>query len=201
MRKLSSLLLLMVLSICWSYAQQAKYVFYFIGDGMGVNQVQGTEIYRAELEGKMGIAPLLFTQFPYSTVAITNSATNRVTDSAAAGTALASGRKTQNSAIGVLEDQETPINSVAVWAKNKGCRVGIATSVTVNHATPGAFYAHAAKRTLITRLGKTYIRPASISMPVLISGMQRTRTIPRLKTYMKWPVKTDIPSHAAIRII
>ena len=109
MRKLSSLLLLMVLSICWSYAQQAKYVFYFIGDGMGVNQVQGTEIYRAELEGKMGIAPLLFTQFPYSTVAITNSATNRVTDSAAAGTALASGRKTKNSAIGVLEDQETPI--------------------------------------------------------------------------------------------
>ena len=45
MRKLSSLLLLLVLSICWSYAQQAKYVFYFIGDGMGVNQVQGTEIY------------------------------------------------------------------------------------------------------------------------------------------------------------
>lgn len=154
MRKLSSLLLLMVLSICWSYAQQAKYVFYFIGDGMGVNQVQGTEIYRAELEGKMGIAPLLFTQFPYSTVAITNSATNRVTDSAAAGTALASGRKTKNSAIGVLEDQETPINSVAVWAKNKGCRVGIATSVTVNHATPGAFYAHAAKRTLYHEIGK-----------------------------------------------
>ena len=154
MRKLSSLLLLMVLSICWSYAQQAKYVFYFIGDGMGINQVQGTEIYRAELEGKMGISPLLFTQFPYSTVAITNSATNRVTDSAAAGTARASGRKTKNSAIGVLEDQETPINSVAVWAKNKGCRVGIATSVTVNHATPGAFYAHAAKRTLYHEIGK-----------------------------------------------
>ena len=154
MRKLSSLLLLLVLSICWSYAQQAKYVFYFIGDGMGVNQVQGTEIYRAELEGKMGIAPLLFTQFPYSTVAITNSATNRVTDSAAAGTALATGRKTKNSAIGVLKDQETPISSVAVWAKNKGCRVGIATSVTVNHATPGAFYAHAAKRTLYHEIGK-----------------------------------------------
>lgn len=154
MRKLSSLLLLMVLSICWSYAQQAKYVFYFIGDGMGVNQVQGTEIYQAELEGKMGISPLLFTQFPYSTVAITNSATNRVTDSAAAGTALATGRKTKNSAIGVLKDQETPISSVAVWAKNKGCRVGIATSVTVNHATPGAFYAHAAKRTLYHEIGK-----------------------------------------------
>ena len=71
MKKLSSLLLLLALSICWSYAQQAKYVFYFIGDGMGVNQVQGTEIYRAELEGKMGIlicyllsSPILPLQLP-----------------------------------------------------------------------------------------------------------------------------------------
>lgn len=154
MRKITSLFLLMVLSICWAYAQQAKYVFYFIGDGMGVNQVQGTEIYRAELEGKMGITPLLFTQFPYATVATTNSATNRVTDSAASGTALATGHKTRNSAIGVLKDQKTPVSSVAVWAKNKGCRVGVATNVTVNHATPGAFYAHAAKRTLYHEIGK-----------------------------------------------
>lgn len=154
MRKFLSVLLLIVLSICLSNAQHAKYVFYFIGDGMGVNQVQGTEIYQAELKGNIGISPLLFTQFPYSTIAITNSATNRVTDSAAAGTALATGRKTKNSAIGVLEDLQTPITSVALWAKNKGCRVGIATSVTVNHATPGAFYAHVAKRTLYHEIGK-----------------------------------------------
>lgn len=153
MRRFSSLLFLLLLAIC-AYAQQAKYVFYFIGDGMGVNQVQGTEIYLAELEGKMGISPLLFTQFPYSTVATTNSATNRVTDSAAAGTALATGHKTKNSAIGVLKDQQTPVNSIGVWAKNKGCRVGITTSVTVNHATPAAFYGHAAKRTLYHEIGK-----------------------------------------------
>ena len=56
--------------------------FYFIGDGMGINQVQGTEIYRAELkEKKTGNLPLLFTQFPYSTIATTYSASNRVTDS------------------------------------------------------------------------------------------------------------------------
>lgn len=153
MRRFSSLLFLLLLAIC-AYAQQAKYVFYFIGDGMGVNQVQGTEIYLAELEGKMGISPLLFTQFPYSTVATTNSATNRVTDSAAAGTALATGHKTKNSTIGVLKDQQTPVNSIGVWAKNKGCRVGITTSVTVNHATPAAFYGHAAKRTLYHEIGK-----------------------------------------------
>lgn len=154
MKRISSLFLLIVLSIYRPYAQQAKYVFYFIGDGMGVNQVQGTEIYRAELENKMGITPLLFTQFPYTTVATTNSATNRVTDSAASGTALATGHKTKNSAIGVLRDQKTPASSIAVWAKNKGCRVGITTSVTINHATPGAFYAHTAKRTLYHEIGK-----------------------------------------------
>ena len=149
--------LLLSILLVWSvsiYAQQAKYVFYFISDGMGINQVQGTEIYRAELKKKTGISPLLFTQFPYSTIATTYSASNRVTDSAAAGTALATGHKTQNSAIGVLKDQKTPINSIAVWARNKGCRVGIATSVTVNHATPSAFYAHAATRTLYHEIGK-----------------------------------------------
>ena len=51
---------------------QAKYVFYFIGDGMGVNQVNGTEMYRAELQnGRIGVEPLLFTQFPVGTMAST----------------------------------------------------------------------------------------------------------------------------------
>ncbi len=128
------------------HAQEAKYVFYFIGDGMGVNQVQGTELYQGELEGKIGITPLLFTQFPYATTATTFSATNGVTDSAAAGTALASGHKSKNGTIGMEKDQKTDVSSVAVWAKDKGCRVGVATSVSVDHATPAAFYAHNASR-------------------------------------------------------
>ena len=132
-------ILLLVLS---GYAQQAKYVFYFIGDGMGVNQVQGTELYRGELEGKIGITPIWFTQFPYATTATTFSATNGVTDSAAAGTALATGNKTQNGTIGMKQDLQTEVSSVAVWAKNKGCRVGVTTSVSVANATPAAFYAH-----------------------------------------------------------
>lgn len=154
MKKISLLLSFFMLSILWTYAQEAKYVFYFIGDGMGVNQVQGTEFYQGELEGKIGITPLQFTQFPYSTIATTFSATNRVTDSAAAGTALATGNKTKNGAIGVLKDLKTPVNSVAVWAKNSGKRVGIATSVSVDHATPAAFYAHAAGRGSYYEIGK-----------------------------------------------
>lgn len=154
MRKTLLLLGFCMLSILWTFAQEAKYVFYFIGDGMGVNQVQGTEYYLGELEGKTGISPLQFTQFPYSTVATTFSATNRVTDSAAAGTALATGHKTQNGAIGVLKDLQTPANSVAVWAKNSGKRVGVATSVSVDHATPAAFYAHVAGRGSYYNIGK-----------------------------------------------
>ena len=148
-----SLLLSFLLFVSLSFAQQAKYVFYFIGDGMGVNQVQGTELYRGELEGKIGITPIWFTQFPYATTATTFSATNGVTDSAAAGTALASGNKTKNGTIGMKQDQQTDVNSVAVWAKNKGCRVGVTTSVSVDHATPAAFYAHDPSRGSYYKIG------------------------------------------------
>ncbi|WP_294630673.1 alkaline phosphatase [uncultured Bacteroides sp.] len=121
---------------------QAKYVFYFIGDGMGVNQVNGTEMYRAELlNGRIGVEPLLFTQFPVATMATTFSATNSVTDSAAAGSALATGEKTYNHAISVGEDKNA-IQTVAEKARKAGKKVGVATSVSIDHATPAAFYAH-----------------------------------------------------------
>lgn len=152
MKKLS-LLLSFLLFVLSGYAQQAKYVFYFIGDGMGVNQVQGTELYRGELEGKIGITPIWFTQFPYATTATTFSATNGVTDSAAAGTALATGNKTQNGTIGMKQDLQTEVSSVAAWAKNKGCRVGVTTSVSVDHATPAAFYAHDPSRGSYYKIG------------------------------------------------
>jgi len=142
---------LFMLAISMS-AQQAKYVFYFIGDGMGVNQVQGTEMYLSELKGEIGITPLLFTQFLYATMATTFSATNGVTDSAAAGTALATGKKTKNGALGVTKDSEK-VNSVASWAKENGYRVGISTSVSIDHATPAAFYAHQDKRNASYQIG------------------------------------------------
>lgn len=140
MKRLSYLLLFVLLA-GMSSAQTAKYVFYFIGDGMGVNQVNGTEMYLAEQEGRIGAKSLLFTSFPVASVATTFSATNSVTDSSAAGTALATGSKTYNGAIG-MDDQKQPLQSVAAQAKAAGKKVGVATSVSVDHATPAAFYAH-----------------------------------------------------------
>ena len=88
MKRLMYVLFFVLLTSGMAYAQQAKYVFYFIGDGMGVNQVNGTEMYLAEQEGRIGVKPLLFTSFPVASMATTFSATNSVTDSSAAGTAL-----------------------------------------------------------------------------------------------------------------
>jgi alkaline phosphatase len=152
MKKFLLAFALLAVFILPTQAQQPKYVFYFIGDGMGVNQVLGTEMYLSELKGEIGVTPLLFTQFPYSTMATTFSATNGVTDSAAAGTALATGKKTKNGALGVTKDSER-VNSVASWAKENGYRVGVSTSVSIDHATPAAFYAHQDKRSAAYQIG------------------------------------------------
>lgn len=149
--------MLLVVATLSVWSQQTKYVFYFIGDGMGVNQVNGTEAYRAELEGRIGITPLLFTQFPYATMATTYSANSKITDSAASGTALATGHKTNNGTLGLLPDQKTVVNSIAVKAQQAGARVGIATSVSIDHATPAAFYAHVPSRNSSYEIGQQLI--------------------------------------------
>jgi alkaline phosphatase len=147
MKKRITMMLAMMLVIMAASAKKGpKYVFYFIGDGMGVNQVLGTQYYLSDIDGKLGYQPLCFTAFPYSGLVITNSANSYVTDSAAAGTALASGKKTDNNVLGVLPDKETPCKSIAEMAHEKGIRVAIGTTVCVDHATPGVFYAHQASR-------------------------------------------------------
>lgn len=139
--------LMFLLAVCQLNAQQAKYVFYFIGDGMGLNQVNTTEMFLAELEGRIGIKPLLFPSFPVASHANSHSASSSVTDSAAAGTALASGVKTYNGAMGVDVDKN-PIQSFAERAKKAGKRVGITTSVSIDHATPGSHYSHEPARSM-----------------------------------------------------
>ena len=133
---------------------QVKYVFYFIGDGMGVNQINVTETYLAALKGKIGYEPILMSNFPVVGLVNTYSATNGVTDSAAGGTALASGHKTKNGAIGMLEDLKTPCNSIAVWAQKAGKAVGVSTNVAITHATPASFYGHQPNRNMYYEMGQ-----------------------------------------------
>ena len=145
LRRLLSVLALLALTCAIGLAKAPKYVFYFIGDGMGLNQVMATQYYLRSCEGELGITPLCFAQFPYTGIATSYSANSDVTDSAAGGTALATGHKTYNGAIGV-DASAAPVTSIAERAHCHGAKVGVATSVTINHATPASFYAHQKNR-------------------------------------------------------
>lgn len=141
-----------------AFGQQAKYVFYFIGDGMGVNQVQLTEFYRAAEQGKLGTESLVFTQFPVATIATHYSANSDVTDSAASGTALATGNKTKNGRIGMDLEGKVSFTSIAEMAKNCGKKVGIVTTVPANHATPAAFFGHQPSRNMGFELAQDMLK-------------------------------------------
>ena len=136
---------------------EIKYVFYFIGDGMGTNQVLGAEMYRSAIQGQpLGRVQTLMTTFPYSGHASTYSATNGITDSSAAGTCLASGKKTRNGMLGQAQDS-TDLTSIAEDLKAQGWGVGIMTTVAIDHATPGAFYAHVPDRNKYYRIGEQLV--------------------------------------------
>jgi alkaline phosphatase len=137
-----SLTLLLLLIIATGFGKTPKYIFYFIGDGMGPSHVLGTELFINEINGEIGRSQkLCFTQFPHTAFITTYSASNGVTDSAASGTALATGSKANNGNIG-MDSKGNEVYSVAWSAKQSGLAVGVATTVCINHATPGAFYAH-----------------------------------------------------------
>ena len=148
-----TVLLLFICVITVLQAQEAKYVFFFIGDGMGFNQVSGTEMYLAQQQGIIGTIPLCFTQFPVTGLAKTYSQNNSVTDSAAAGTALATGHKTANGVLGMDLTGTTILETIAEKAKNADRAVGIVTTVSIDHATPAAFYAHVPSRNMYYTIG------------------------------------------------
>lgn len=153
------LILILCTVLCTLYSfSQAKYVFYFIGDGMGSNQVLGAEMYRSAIQGEpLGRVQTLMTTFPYSGHASTYSKSNGITDSAAAGTCLATGKKTKNGMLGMNEDT-IHVTTIAERLKDKGWGIGIMTTVAIDHATPAAFYAHVEKRNKYYKIGQQLAR-------------------------------------------
>ncbi len=123
--------------------KKAKYIFFFIGDGMSLAQVHLTELY---LTGKEIPAKnpknLCFTDFPAIGITTTHSNNSWITDSAAAATALACGEKTVQKALGVDKTKNIALRSIAFSARDMGMKTGLLTSVSIDHATPAGFYAH-----------------------------------------------------------
>ena len=131
-----SLFLLLALAFVLNGAEP-KYVFLFIGDGMSFPQVMMTQEFLIKTENRK----LVIKDLPFQAVTTTSSANSFITDSAAAATAIACGTKTNNGSVGV-DPEGNPLQSSAAVAKESGRKVGIITTVTINHATPAGFYAH-----------------------------------------------------------
>ncbi|MEE0984585.1 MAG: alkaline phosphatase [Bacteroidaceae bacterium] len=137
--RLISFLFLLLIVITATGAKKPKYIFYFIGDGMGLSPVLCAETYNQTVLGNK--EPLLMLQFPVASMATSYSASHTITDSAAGGTALATGHKTKNGMLGVNADT-VAVKSIAYELQEKGYGIAIATSVAPDDATPGAFYTH-----------------------------------------------------------
>ena len=142
MRRIASAIVLLLLCTFVAGARQPKYIFYFIGDGLGINHIYGTELYNAAVHPDMERGgKLSFTDFPIRSYITNHSSSSLVTDSSAAATALASGVKTVNGYMGVDADVK-PAKNLAELLSERGMYVGVATNVAVNHATPSAFFGH-----------------------------------------------------------
>lgn len=142
-----------IMAVSCGKEKQAKYVFYFIGDGMGFSHISLTEGYKATVEGKIGNEPLCFTQFPVMGMATSYSANKYITCSSAAGTALATGNKTNNGMLGTAPDSSN-LTAISYKIHKAGIPVGVTTSVTIDHATPGAFYANSTARSDYYSIGE-----------------------------------------------
>lgn len=128
----------LLLSLGVATAQEVKNIIYLIGDGMGLSSVSMMQI-----EG--GYAPTIFDAAENVALQKTYSADNRVTDSAASGTALATGYKTNNTFVGCTPDG-VAVESLMDVAKAEGKATGVVVTTYLQHATPAAFYAHTQNR-------------------------------------------------------
>ena len=139
--RIKYLILVFVFSFPSCAASPPKYIFYFIGDGFGF----GVLTYSENMAREKGDT-LVFSQFPVTGFTTTHSANKLATCSSAAATALASGEKTGNSMLNVSPDAGRTFTPISFLLHKQGYRVGIATSVSIDHATPAGFYAHSASR-------------------------------------------------------
>ncbi len=152
-----------------AFAQDAlkppKYVFVFIGDGTSFPQRNAAEFYRASKDATPDVEPailraqkviskdtgittfkpstkrLVMNTFPAQGISTTYSSNSLITDSSSSGTAIATGRKTRDGVVGMDAEARVKFTSMAKLAKAKGKKVGIITSVSLDHATPASFYA------------------------------------------------------------
>ncbi len=160
--------------LAFSYRQQAatnitekpksstpKNIILLIGDGMGVNQISAHNYENKNHS--------YFEWFKHIGFQKTHSSDNLVTDSAASGTAMLSGHKTDNTMVGVLPDS-TPVQSFFEEGKERGYKAGFAVTSTVVHATPAVLYGHSVLRGNYDALAEDM---ANCNFDIMIGGGEK----------------------------
>lgn len=141
-----------------------KYVFLFIGDGMSYPQIQLTNYYLNASASKTADSDkkevlksenkLTMMNFPVTGSAQTYDSTSFAPDSASTATSIATGEKTWSGSINVSEDFSKEYETIAEkLKKQKDYKIGVVSSVNINHATPAAFYAHQESRNNYYEIG------------------------------------------------
>ncbi len=158
-------------------ATSPKYVFLFIGDGMSYPQFQAASDYLGALadndeeqalpsvkyddrNGAVldGPKALNFMNFPVAGSAVTYDACSFAPDSASTATSIATGRKTYSGMINVDITGAEEFETIAEKLHGQqGYKIGIISSVNLNHATPAAFYAHQASRNNYYEIGQELV--------------------------------------------
>lgn len=139
-------------------SKKPKNIILMIGDGMGVSQVF------AGITANGG--SLFLDNFKHIGFAKTHSADNFITDSGAGGTAISTGKKTYNGAIGVDVDKN-PIKTILEEAEEKGIHTGLVSTSAITHATPASFIAHQESRSSYEDIAADFMK---IDIEVFIGG-------------------------------
>ncbi|MDO5022632.1 MAG: alkaline phosphatase [Eubacteriales bacterium] len=156
MKKITALLLALMMGLTLTAfaseeaPQTAKYVFFFIGDGMGSPQVTATRYFLGTANNPDAQYPtpsdLSFTTFENTGLMTTYDSSSFCPDSASTASSMASGEKTLSGVINYDVNKENPFKLVSEYAKEAGKKVGVVSTVSVDHATPAAFYAKSQSR-------------------------------------------------------
>ena len=112
-----------------------KYIFLFIGDGMGVAQIQSASFYKGTVENNGAVTPaeLSFMKFPFVGSVTTYDSTSFCPDSASTATSIASGEKTESGVINMTPwTRDVPFETIAEKLHSqKGYKVGILSTVNI----------------------------------------------------------------------
>jgi alkaline phosphatase len=148
---------------CISQAEPKNLIF-CIGDGMGPQQVKAAGVYLYGEPNKLS-----FESLPYSGVLTTRSADNAITDSAAAGTALATGTKVNNGVISTrIPGDGKELQTLLEFYKAGGRSTGLITTSYLTDATPSAFGAHESSRNNTSQIANDFLLQTQVN--VLMGG-------------------------------